>query len=125
MFAGSTGDTMKHAAEAAAPNPFDVRALWDVNNGVAAYGGAAMRAWMDSATRLQADTTAFWTGRVSKDVAAMTALARCTTPAEVMDAQMTYARDAAADFYAEGQRMMRIVNDAAKLGMPGAAAKAE
>jgi hypothetical protein len=109
---------MKQANQAPVTNPFDVAAMWNGNPGLAAFGGDAMRAWLDSANRLQAETTAFWTGRVSKDVAAMTAIARCTTPAEAMEAQMQYAREAVADFYAESQRVMRIVGEAAKLGLP-------
>jgi hypothetical protein len=109
---------MKHAAEAATPNPFDVRALFDMNKGMAAFGGDAMRTWLDGAAKMQAETTAFWTARVGKDVAAMTAFARCTTPAEAMELQTKYARDAMADYYAEGQRLMRFATDAAKQGMP-------
>jgi hypothetical protein len=111
------GDIMKHEAHAATPNPFDVRALFDATPGAAAFGGDAMRAWIDSATRMQAEATAFWTGRAGKDVAAMNALVRCTSPTEAMQAQMAYAKEAVADFYAEGQRMMRVVTDVTRLGM--------
>ena len=103
---------MKHATEAAAPNPFDVRALWDLNGGVAGFGGEALRAWMDGVARMQAEATAFWTGRASKDAAALAAFTQCTTPTEAMQAQVRYAREAVADYYEEGQRLMRIASDA-------------
>jgi len=110
---------MKHASEASPPNPFDLRALWEANGGAAAFGGDAMRTWLDSATRMQAEATAFWTGRASKDMAALTMIGRCTNPAEAMEAQMRYAREAVADFYAEGQRMMRMASEVTKVTLPG------
>jgi hypothetical protein len=68
---------------------------------------------------MQAEATAFWTGRASKDMAALTNLARCTTPVEAMEAQMRYAREAVADYYEEGQRLMRIASEAGKMTLPG------
>lgn len=110
---------MKHAAQDTAANPFDVRALWDGGNAMNAYGGQAMRAWVDATTRMQAETAAFWTGRVSKDIAAMNELVRCTTPAAAAETQMRYAREAWADFEGEGRRLMRIVNETGVFTMPG------
>jgi len=112
---------MKQAAQATAAGPFAAGAWWDGGNAMNVFGDQAMRAWLDAATRLQAETAAFWTGRISKDVAAMTALAQCTTPAAAAEAQMQYAREAWADFEGEGRRMMRIVNEAATLKLPAAA----
>lgn len=110
---------MKHEPQAPAANPFAVDALWKGGSAMNAFGGQAMRAWLDVATRLQAETTAFWTGRVGKDVAAMAALAQCTTPAAMAEAQVRYAREAWADFESEGRRLMRIVNEAAAIRLPG------
>ena len=105
---------MRHATEAAATSPFDVRALWDMKNGSFGYGEKAYRVWLESATRMQTEAAAFWQGRLGKDVAAMTALGQCTNPGEALEMQMRYARDAMADYYAEGQRMMQLMNDAAR-----------
>ncbi len=109
---------MRHAAQATAANPFAGAGFWDGGNAMNVMGGPAMRAWLDAATRLQAESAAFWTGRVNKDVAAMTALAQCTTPQAAAEAQMQYAREAWADFEGEGKRLMRIVNDAAAFKLP-------
>ena len=113
---------MRRATEAAAANPFDVRALWDVNEATLAPGGQAWQAWMDAATRMQTEATAFWNGRLGKDVAALTALGQCTTPAQALEAQTRYLREAMGDFYEEGRLMLRIARDAAAgTGMPGGA----
>ncbi len=112
---------MKHAAQAAAANPIAAGTWWNGGNAMNVFGDQAMRAWLDAATRLQAETAAFWTGRIGKDVAAMTALAQCTTPAAAAEAQMRYAREAWADFEGEGRRLMRIVNESATFTLPAAA----
>lgn len=112
---------MKHATAGAAPNPFDVRAMWDVNNGMLGSGDKAYRAWLAGATRMQSEASAFWNGRLGKDVEALSALGRCANPGEALEVQMKYARDAMADYYEEGQRMMRLMNDVAmESGMPPA-----
>ncbi len=110
---------MKHAAERAAPNPFDVRAMWDTNGAAFGVGDKAYRAWLDGATRWQTEATAFCNGRLAKDMAALTTLGRCTDPTQALETQMRYAREAITDYYEEGQRMMGLMRDvAAESGMP-------
>jgi hypothetical protein len=104
---------MKHAAEAKAVNPFDVRALWGMDEAVGAYGGDAYKVWFDGMTRMQAEAGAFWTQRLQKDVAALTMLGQCRDPAQAMDAQMRFAREAMADYVAGGERMMLLFRAAA------------
>lgn len=104
---------MKHAAEAKTVNPFDVRALWGMDGAGAAYGGDAYRVWFDGVTMMQAEAGAFWTQRLQKDVAALTMLGQCRDPAQAMDAQMRFAREAMADYVAEGERMMQLFRTAA------------
>lgn len=99
-------------ATGAAANPFDTRALWDMNAAALGPGGLALQAWMEAATRMQTQATAFWNARLGKDMAALTALGRCTTPAQALEAQMRYVREAMGDYYEEGQRMLRITRDA-------------
>ena len=99
---------MKHAAEAKTVNPFDVRALWGIDGAMPVYGGDAYRTWFDGMTKWQAEAGAFWNQRLRKDVAALTMLGQCRDPAQAMEAQMRFARDAMADYMAEGERMMRL-----------------
>ena len=111
--------TMRQATGTAAGNPFDVRRLWDVNAVTPGPGGAAWQAWIDAGIRMQTEATAFWNGRLGKDVAALTALGQCTTPAQALEAQMRYVREAMRDWYEQGQRMARIAREvAAGAGMP-------
>lgn len=113
---------MRPKDEAAAANPFDVRALWDMNAATFGAGGNAYRTWMETATRMQTEAAAFWNGRLGKDVAALSALGRCTTPAQALEAQMRYVREAMTDYYEEGRRMLTIARDAAiEARAPGAA----
>jgi hypothetical protein len=103
-----------------AGNPFDVGAFLGGPGAMNAFSGEAMRTWLDAATRMQAESVAFWTGRVSKDVAAMTALAQCTSPTAAMEAQVRYATEAWSDFQEEGRRLMRIAGDASAMKFPTA-----
>lgn len=99
-------------ATGAAANPFDTRAPWDMDAAALGPDGLALQAWMDAATRMQTQATAFRSARLGKDMAALTALGRCTTPAQALEAQMRYVREAMGDYYEEGQRMLRITRDA-------------
>lgn len=110
---------MRHAAQATAAMPFAAGGMGGGGNAMDVFGGQALRAWVDATTQVQAETAAFWTGRVNKDIAALTALAQCTTPTAAADMQMRYAREAWADFEAEGRRLMRIVSDAGAFTLPG------
>lgn len=110
---------MKHATPAATPNPFDVRAMWGMAESGLGVEGNAYRLWLEGATRMQSEIAAFWNDRLGKDVATVTALAQCANPGEAFELQMKYARDAMADYYSEGQRVMQLMNDAAEeSGMP-------
>lgn len=100
---------MKHATARTAANPFDVRTLWGMNDEAAGYGENGYRAWLDSATRMHAEAAAFWNGRLGKDVATLTALGQCRNPGDAIEMQMQYARDAMADYYAEGQRLVELL----------------
>ena len=58
--------------------------------------------------------------------AALTMLGQCTDPAQAFEAQMRYAREAMADYYEEGQRMMGLMRDVAtESGLPMAKAFAD
>lgn len=110
---------MRNATQAPAANPFDVRALWNTKGGVLGYGQDAVETWMTGATRMHTEAMAFWTGRLGKDVAAVTALAQCTNPGDAVEMQARYAREAMADYYAEGQRLMQLAGEVAvKNGFP-------
>jgi hypothetical protein len=110
---------MRHAAEAAPAMPFDVRAMWNMGEAPWGYGEKAYRTWLDGAARMQTEATTFWSERVAKDMAALSALGKCTNPVELMNMQMSYARDAMADYYAESQRMMEWLREPMEeLGVP-------
>lgn len=111
--------TMRQATGAQAGNPFDVRTLWGANAATLGPGGDVWQAWIDAGIRMQTEATAFWNARLGRDVAALTALGQCTTPAQALEAQLRYVREAMGDWYEEGQRMLRIARDAAAgAGMP-------
>jgi len=110
---------MRQAIGTAAGSPFDARRLWDVNAATLGPGGEVWQAWIDAGIRMQTEATAFWNGRLGKDVAALTALGRCTTPAQALEAHVRYVREAMGDWYGEGRRMLRIAHEAAAgAGMP-------
>ncbi len=105
---------MKHAAPTATPNPFDVRAMWRMADTAFADEESAYRGWLERAASLQSEATAFWNARLGKDVATLTALGQCANPGEAFELQMKYMRDAMADCYTEGQRVMQLMYDVAR-----------
>ena len=110
---------MRQATGTAAGYPFDVRALWGSTAATLGPGGAVWQAWIDAGIRMQTEASAFWNGRLGKDVAALAALGQCTTPAQALEAQLRYAREAMGDWHEEGRRMLRIAREAAAgAGMP-------
>lgn len=112
---------MKHATPAATPNPFDVRSMWGMTDRAFGIDEDGYRVWLENATRMQSEFASFWTQRLEKDAATVAALGQCANPGEAFELQMKYARDAMADYYSEGQRVMQLVNDAAaECGLPAA-----
>jgi len=115
---------MRHAAERADAPSFDVRALWDVDNGMFDVCGRANRAWLDGVARAGAQSAAFWNGQLEKGVSALAAMGRCTDPGEALAIEARYASDAMTDCFAEGQRMMQLMAEIAQQnGLPVGASR--
>lgn len=109
---------MRQTARTTAAHPFAFGALGAGASAIDAFGGPAVRAWFAATANVQAETAAFWTGRVGKDLAALTALAQCTAPDAFAALQLQYARDAWTDFERAGQRLTRIVSEAGAFTLP-------
>lgn len=105
---------MRHEAERADAPPFDVRALWDADNGLLDVCGRANRAWLDGVARAGAQTAAFWNGQLEKGVSALAAMGRCTDPGEALAIEARYASDAMTDCFVEGQRLMQLMGEIAQ-----------
>ena len=76
----------------------------------------ACAAWFDQANRLQEETLRFAQQRLAKDLETANRLARCTNPTDAFNLQVDFAATAAADYLAEGQRMVAMFGEAAKEG---------
>jgi hypothetical protein len=81
----------------------------------------AYTAWLDQANKVNDEAFRFAHDRLAKDLEAAAHLARCSEPNEALTLQMEFASKMAADYLAEGQKMLELVgqlNMATRLG-PG------
>ena len=84
----------------------------------------ASSVWDEAMTRtiaLSQEISSFVMARVSEDVGAWTRLASCKDAAQLMDCQQQYARKAAEDYAAEGQKLCRMLTEQPKKAAPAAA----
>jgi hypothetical protein len=87
------------------PILFDLPSLWDMNAKPLDFAQRAYTAWVDAATEMQSHAAEFLNNRLAMDSAAVTKLAQCSTPLEILGVQADYAREAFADFVTEGQKI--------------------
>ena len=67
-------------------------------------------AWLDQASKVNHEAFRFAHDRLTKDLEAAAHLARCSEPNEAFTLQMEFASKMAADYLAEGQRMLELVS---------------
>ena len=107
---------MKHVTNAQSANPMDVYGMMGMQPLPFDYAGNAWRAWLDGAQSMQAEATEFVNARAGKDMAALSDLARCTSPTEALEMQARYASEALSDYVAGSQRMFRLLTAAGQGG---------
>jgi hypothetical protein len=101
---------MKHAKHTEVPKPFDVAMLFGMPGQPFGDAEATYRAWLDGVKAMQAESAEFFNARAGKDMAALSGLVRCQSPAEALEFQTCYATDALSDFVAQGQKMFAMAS---------------
>jgi hypothetical protein len=66
-------------------------------------------AWLDQANKVNHEAFRFAHDRLTKDLEAAAHLARCSEPNEAFTLQVEFASKMAADYLAEGQKMLELV----------------
>ena len=105
---------MKHDTHAQAATPMGVFTMLGMQAPPFDVAEKAYRAWLDGAQLMQAEATEFVNARAGKDMAALSELARCTTPTDALEMQARYAGEALADYLAESQKMWTLMAAAAQ-----------
>jgi hypothetical protein len=72
------------------------------------------RAWVSQATRMQDEALRFAQERFTKDLEAAVQLSRCKDPTEAIALQTEFVSKLAADYFAEGQRIVELMDEMAK-----------
>jgi hypothetical protein len=74
----------------------------------------AFSEWLGNANRVQAEMIRFMGDRYSKDLKMMARFAECRKPEEFLKLQSEIAAELAADYQAEGARVLALFGDASK-----------
>ena len=72
------------------------------------------RAWFTQANRMRDETIRFVQERFTKELEATVQLAGCTNPSEAFAVQAEFANKMAADYLAEGQKIVELMGEMAK-----------
>ena len=70
--------------------------------------------WFSQASKLRDEALRFAQDRFTKELEAATQFARCTNPAEVFALEAEFASKTAADYLAEGQKMVALIRELAE-----------
>jgi hypothetical protein len=77
------------------------------------------RTWFDQASRMRDEAVRFAQDRFEKEIEAAVQLARCTNPTDAFTVQAEFATKMAADYLAEGQKIVALMGDMATEISPG------
>ena len=89
-------------------------AIWNMSLSSTDLVTKAYTAWLDQANKLNEEAFRFAHDRLAKDLEAAAHLVRCSEPNEALALQMEFASKMAADYLAEGQKMLELVSQLAK-----------
>jgi hypothetical protein len=103
----------KHSKTARATFP-DAQLMWNMDLPSIEAVTKTYTAWFDKASRLRDEVMRFAQDRFTKDLEAATQLARCTNPSEALALEAEVATKIAADYLAEGQRIVELMGELAK-----------
>jgi hypothetical protein len=95
-------------------SPFNAEILWGMDPQSIDAVTKACNAWFSQANRVRDEAVRFAQDRFAKELEAAVQLARCTNPTEAFTLQAEFASKMAADYLAEGQKMVELMGEIAK-----------
>ena len=99
------------AVEQTVPN---AGAIWNMDSQSIETATKTYRAWFNQANRMRDESMRFAQERFTKELDAAVQFARCTNPSEAFAVQAEFANKMAADYFAEGQKMVELMGEIAK-----------
>ena len=99
------------AVELTVPNP---EAMWNMDPQAIETVTRTYRAWFNQASRMHDETLRFAHERFTKELDAAVQLVGCTNPTEAFAVQVEFANNMAADYIAEGQKMVNLMSEIAR-----------
>jgi len=95
-------------------NPFDAEILWGMDPQSIEAVTKACSTWFSQANRMRDEAVRFAQDRFAKELEAAVRFAHCTNPTEALTVQAEFANKMAADYLAEGKKMVELMGAIAK-----------
>ena len=105
---------MQRHIKAVEPTVPTAEAMWNMDPQSFEAVTNTYRVWINQANRMRDETTRFVQERVTKELEAVAQFARCMNPTEAFAVQAEFANKMAADYFAEGQKIIGLMGEMAK-----------
>lgn len=105
---------MQKHSRTADHDPFHAEILWGMGPQSIDAVTKAYGVWFNQANKMRDEAVRFAQDRFAKELEAAVQLARCTNPTEAFTVQAEFASKMAADYLAEGQKMVELMGEIAK-----------
>jgi len=92
----------------------NAEAMWNMDPQSFEAVANTYRAWFTQANKMRDETIRFVRERFTKELEAAVQLAGCTNPTEALAMQAEFANKMAADYLAEGQKIVELMGEMAK-----------
>jgi hypothetical protein len=105
---------MQRHSKAVEPTIPNLEAMWNIDPQTIETLSRTYRAWFDQANRMRDEAMRFTQERFTKELDAAVRLSRCVNPTEALAVQTEFARNMAADYFAEGEKLVGLMGEMAK-----------
>jgi hypothetical protein len=103
----------RHAKTVEPPIP-NLEAMWNIDPQTLETLSRTYRTWFDQANRMRDEAIRFTQERFTKELDAAVRLSRCMNPTEALAVQTEFAKSMAADYFAEGQKLVDLMGEMTK-----------
>ena len=100
----------RHSKAVDQPIP-NLELMWSMDPQTIEALSQTYRTWIDQANGMRDEAMRFTQERLTKELDAAVRLSRCMNPAEALALQTEFARDMAADYLAEGQKLVGLMGE--------------
>jgi hypothetical protein len=103
----------RHSKAVELPVP-NLDAIWNIDPQMIETLSNTYRTWFDQANRMRDEAIRFTQERFTKELDAAVRLSRCKNPTEALAVQTEFASNMAADYFAEGQKLVGLMGEMSK-----------